>query len=190
MDIKLGRNGKFLSCSKYPDCEGALTLDGHEFKKDEPIGTDPETRLPIFVLNGRFGPYVQLGVKEARKSKVKSQKSKLQPVTSPQLPAPSYQPPVTKPRMASIPKNTDLAKITVTDALRYLSIPRKLGTDPATGLEVTASIGRFGPYVVRDGDYRSIKPPLDIYEITLEQALGLLAQEKKPRGFTKKKKVE
>ena len=51
MKIKLGRNGKFLSCTRYPDCDGALTLDGTEFKKDTPIGNDPATGLPIFVKN-------------------------------------------------------------------------------------------------------------------------------------------
>jgi len=55
MDIKLGRGGKFLSCSRYPDCDGARSIDGTEFKKDEPIGVDPVSGLPIFVLNGRSG---------------------------------------------------------------------------------------------------------------------------------------
>jgi DNA topoisomerase-1 len=54
MTIKLGRGGKFLSCSKYPDCEGALTIEGQEIKKDEPIGIDPTTSLPIYVLVGRL----------------------------------------------------------------------------------------------------------------------------------------
>ena len=71
MDIKLGRGGKFLSCSRYPDCDGARSIDGTEFKKDEPIGVDPVSGLPIFVLNGRFGPYVQLGLKLPKEKKVK-----------------------------------------------------------------------------------------------------------------------
>ncbi len=166
MEIKLGRNGKFLSCEKYPDCDGALTLEGMEFKKDEPIGTDPTTGLPIFVLNGRFGPYVQLGFKPEKKTKG-----------------------AVKPRMASIPKTTDPSKITMEEALKYLSVPRKLGIDPATSLEVTASIGRFGPYVVRDKDFRSIKAPDDVYTITLSRALEMLAKPKAKRGFQKKVKA-
>ncbi|MGC9605607.1 MAG: type I DNA topoisomerase [Minisyncoccia bacterium] len=169
MDVKLGRNGKFLSCSRYPDCDGALTMDGHEFKKDEPIGTDPTTGLPIFVLTGRFGPYVQLGMKPEKPEK--------------------GEPKPAKPRMASIPKAMDPAKITVADALKYLSLPRALGTDPATGLVVTASVGRFGPYIVRDSDFRSLKAPDDVYAITLERALELLAQPKAKRGFRSKKKA-
>jgi DNA topoisomerase-1 len=213
MGIKLGRNGRFLSCSRYPDCEGALTLDGHEFKKDEPIGTDPTTGLPIFVLNGRFGPYVQLGMKvpkvkkgvgrkkkgetiENPKSEIRNPKqtlnpnAKIQNADSAALPTPSSMllASTPKPRMASIPKTMDPSKVTVADALKYLSLPRTLGIDPKTNTNVTASAGRFGPYIARDGEYRSIKIPDSVYDITLERALELLAIPKKPRGFTKKKK--
>ena len=61
MIIKLGRGGKFLSCSTYPECDGALMMDGTEIKKDEPIGQHPETGENIFVKVGKYGPYVQLG---------------------------------------------------------------------------------------------------------------------------------
>jgi len=189
MDIKLGRMGKFLSCSKYPDCDGALMLDGTEIKKDEPIGTDPVSGLPIFVLNGRFGPYVQLGVKLPKVKKVKKPKVPKVKKDETPTPAPVVEAPTpVKPRMASIPKGVDLGSITVPLAMRFLSVPRTLGTHPTTGKTVSASIGRFGPYVVHDGNYRSIKAPLNVYDITHDQALELLAQEKKPRGFAKKKK--
>ena len=194
MDIKLGRGGKFLSCSKYPDCDGAMTLEGMEFKKDEPIGVDPTTGLPIFVLNGRFGPYVQLGVKlpkvkKIRKVRVKKGEPK---IIEPEIPVESAtlaEPAPIKPRMASIPRTLDPSKITVAEALRFLSIPRTLGIDPKTGKDVIAGAGRFGPYIVSDGNYRSIKAPDDVYEITLERALEMLAIAKKPgRGrFAKKK---
>ena len=90
--------------------------------------------------------------------------------------------------MASIPKTMDPSKVTVADALTYLSLPKTLGTDPKTGKDVVASMGRFGPYVVSEGNFRSVKIPDSVYTITLERALELLAQEKKPRGFAKKKK--
>jgi DNA topoisomerase-1 len=170
MVVKLGRGGKFLSCIDYPNCMGALMLDGTEIKKDEPIGTDPETGLPIFVLVGRFGPYVQLGKMPEKKEK-KKRGEKLE-----------------KPRMASIPKLIEPSSVTVDMALTYLSLPRILGAHPETGKDVMANAGRFGPYVGHDGNFRSIKAPLDVYTITLEQALELLAQEKKPRGFQKKAK--
>lgn len=215
MDIKLGRNGKFLSCSKYPDCDGALTLDGVEFKKDEPIGNDPVSGLPIFVLNGRFGPYVQLGVKLPKVKKVKkspkivlpksttstsadvasrSQSPSLLPkafseIQSSDSLSQSSQPTAVKPRMASIPKTMDPSKVTVKDAMKYLSLPRTLGVDPKTSKDVVASAGRFGPYIVSDGNFRSIKVPDDVYEITLERALEMLAIPKAVRKgrFTKKK---
>ena len=216
MVVKLGRGGKFISCAKYPDCVGALTMDGVEFKKDEPIGNDPATGLPIFVLNGRFGPYVQLGekvkiVKVKRKKKTKDelvvevasapQGSALPPVSlsgAERLMAlggnvsakeRNSSDKITKPRMASIPKFMDPSKVTVTDALKYLSLPRALGIDSKTNKEVVASAGRFGPYVVSDGNFRSIKAPNDVYEITLEKALELLAIPKPARKgrFAKKK---
>ena len=205
MEIKLGRNGKFLSCSRYPDCEGALTMEGVEFKKDEPIGHDPSTGLPIFVLNGRFGPYVQLGIKPPKIKKTRKKKeiskenmgnsdkpieaSKSIPEAPQNISSESIVHKPVKPKMASIPKGIDPSKVTVEDALKYLSLPRTLGIDPQTEKEVAASAGRFGPYVVRDGEFRSIKVPDDVYEITLERALELLAIPKKPgRGrFAKKK---
>lgn len=90
--------------------------------------------------------------------------------------------------MASIPKNIDPSTVTTAMALQYLSLPRTLGVHPTTEKDVTANNGRFGPYIAHDGNFRSIKAPLEVYTITLEQALALLAQEKKPRGFQKKKK--
>lgn len=161
MQIKLGRAGKFLSCSCYPDCDGSLTMDGVEVKKDAPIGTDPATGLPILLNVGRFGPYVQLG------EKTKENK---------------------KPRMASVPKTLEPSKVTLADALKFLSLPRTLGQDPKTGKDIIANNGRFGPYVMLDGDFRSLKKE-DVYTVTFERALEILAEPKKARvrgGFKKK----
>lgn len=171
MLVKLGRGGKFLSCNNYPECDGALMIDGTEIKKDEPIGNDPETGLPIYVLIGRFGPYVQLGEKPVKAAKKKKGEK------------------VEKPRMASIPKTIDPSSVNIEMAMKYLALPRTLGINPKNDVEVIANVGRFGPYVGCERDFRSIKAPLDPYTITLEQALELLAIEKKPRGFAKKKKV-
>ncbi len=159
MVIKLSRGGKFLSCSRFPECNGALTIDGVLIKADEPIGTDPESKLPIFVKTGRFGPYVQLGEKTKE---------------------------LKKPRMASIPKEVDPSNVTVEQALTYLSLPRVLGVNPKNGKEVIANKGRFGPYIGCDGDFRSLKTD-DVYTVTLDRALDILSQEKKKRGFAKKK---
>ena len=167
MIIKLGRSGKFLSCSTYPDCEGALTMDGHEIKKDEPIGTDPETGLGVYILVGKYGPYVQLG------QRVKGKGSKK----------------AVKPRMASIPKEKNLTEVTMADAMKYLSLPRVLGVHPETGENIIANIGRFGPYIALNSkpkpDFRSLKID-DVYKIELPRALEILKEEKKKRGFRKK----
>jgi DNA topoisomerase-1 len=159
MLVKLGRGGKFLSCSTYPDCQGALTIDGVEINTDKPIGNHPDTGEPIYVKTGRFGPYLQLG------EKVKGSKN--------------------KPRMASLPKDIDLTDVPLEMALKYLSIPRTLGNHPETGAPVIANNGRFGPYISHNGEFRSIKSPDDVYTIQLPRALELLAQEKKSR-FHKK----
>jgi len=206
MVVKLGRNGKFLSCSRYPDCDGALMMDGVEIKKDEPIGHDPVSGLPIYVLTGKYGPYVQLGEKlpkgkkakkpkVAKPKKIKLKKGEVAPEPTPEekaataaaLEAAAAPVPV-KPRMASIPKGKDLTAVSVEDALVYLSLPRKLGNHPGTGKTITASIGRFGPYIVHDADFRSLKGDDSPYTITLDRALEILAQEKKKRGFAKKEK--
>lgn len=159
---KLGRGGTFMSCATFPQCTGALTAEGQEIKPDEPIGIYPPTGEPIFLLTGRFGFYVQVG-KFEKGSKV-------------------------KPRRASVPRTFDVATLTIADALKFLSLPRVLGAHPTSGKEINASMGRFGPYVVHDGDFRSIKAPDDVYTIELPRALEMLAQEKKPRGFRQKKK--
>jgi DNA topoisomerase I len=181
MIVKLGRGGKFLSCDRYPDCDGALMFDGTEIKKDEPIGTDPATGLPIYVLVGRFGPYVQLGEKVV-KAKVKRKKGEPKPPEAP------------KPRMASIPKGMDISKVTVEDALKYLSLPRVLGNHPTTNEPITANVGRFGPYIVHEKDFRSLKAKDgdNPYEITLERALEILSKPKAVRkgGWGARKKKE
>ena len=161
MIIKLARTGKFLSCSKYPECDGALTMEGILIKTDEPIGVDPATGLSIFTKIGRFGPYVQLGEKTPENK---------------------------KPRMASIPKEVDPSNVSIEQALVYLSLPRVLGKHPESGKNITASIGRFGPYIVHDADFRSLKTD-DVYTITLERALEILALPKvvgRRGGFKKK----
>ena len=193
MIVKLGRGGKFLSCSRYPECDGALMIDGTEIKKDEPIGVHPETGENIFVKVGKYGPYVQLGEQvKTQKAKVKSVSKKSKVSNSEEENSEikilkGKKEKAVKPKMASIPKDKNLSEVTVEDALKYLSIPRTLGTHPETGKVITANNGRFGPYVSHDGNFRSIKAPDDVYTIELPRALELLAQEKKPRGFRKKR---
>ncbi len=159
MVIKLGRGGKFLSCGTYPDCDGARMLDGSLIKDDEPLGINPETGEEIYLLNGRFGPYVQVG---KTPEKVKGKKA-------------------IAPKRASLPKGKVLSEVTIDDALHYLILPRTLGTHPDTGEPVIANTGRFGPYIGHAGDFRSLKTPDTPYEITLDRALAILKEPKKTR---------
>ncbi|MCK4516783.1 MAG: DNA topoisomerase I, partial [Spirochaetaceae bacterium] len=120
-----------------------------------PIGHDPDTGEPVFCLIGRYGPYVQLGEKTDE---------------------------VPKPRRATLPKEVSPKEVTLEIALKLLSLPRVLGRHPETGNDVVANNGRFGPYVVHDGDFRSLKATDDVYSVLLERALEILAEPKKGRG--------
>jgi len=162
MVIKLGRGGKFLSCATYPDCDGARMLDGSLIKDDEPLGTDPETGEEIYLLNGRFGPYVQVG-KTPEKVKGKGSKKAVAP------------------KRASLPKGKVVSEVTIEDALHYLILPRTLGTHPDTGEPIIANTGRFGPYIGHAGDFRSLKNPDTPYEVTFDRALEILKEPKKTR---------
>jgi DNA topoisomerase-1 len=189
MVIKLSRGGKFLSCGRYPACDGALSIDGREIQKDTPLGIHPETGMPIFVKTGRFGPYVQMDAPLAAltdEPKIEYTKTgKIKKAKKPKAPK------KVKPRMASIPKEVDPEKVTLEQAVRFLTLPRQLGQHPVTGKVITANVGRFGPYIVHDGDFRSLKSPDNPYDITYERALEKLAEEKKVGrrgGFKKKEK--
>ena len=118
----------------------------------EPIGTHPESGENIYCLTGRYGPYVQLG--EATEDKP-------------------------KPKRAGLPKGVKPSEVDVELATKLLSLPRTLGVHPETGEEVVANVGRFGPFVVSGGEFRSLKSGDDVYTITLDRALELLSEEKK-----------
>ncbi|HEX8674465.1 MAG TPA: topoisomerase C-terminal repeat-containing protein, partial [Longimicrobium sp.] len=122
------------------------------------LGNDPRTGKPVLMLQGRFGPYVQLGEAEEGSSE--------------------------KPRRASLPKGLAPSQMTLEAALKLLSLPRNLGNHPEKGKEITAGIGRFGPFVVCDGDFRSLLPTDDVYTVDLPRAMELLSAPKGGRTRT------
>ncbi len=143
------------------DPEQVEVLLRQKLEGPDKLGLHPETGEPIFVLNGNYGPYVQLG----------------------EIPEGSKE----KPKRSSLPKGVTPENITLEQAVGLLTLPRTLGMHPESGCKVQASLGRFGPYVVHDQgkngkDYRSLKTPDDPVTITLERALELLAQPKAIRG--------
>jgi len=89
-----------------------------------------------------------------------------------------------KPRRASLPKGMAGGDVTLDLALRLLSLPRDLGPHPEDGEPVRAGIGRYGPYVVHDGEFRSLEKTDDVYTVGLERALELLGQPKGGRRRT------
>jgi DNA topoisomerase-1 len=113
----------------------------------------------VFVLNGRFGPYVQLGeVPE----KIKGKKQVM-------------------PRRTGLPEGMKPADVTLEAAVRLLLLPRELGEHPTTKEPVMANSGKFGPYIAHAGDFRSLKGVDNPYDITYERALEILSEPKTMR---------
>ncbi len=169
-------------------------------KKDGPpsLGVDPQTGHNVFVMNGRYGPYLQLGTGEQPstqelsleelserdvKSDLKSSKKKGKKKSSKKTAAPK----VASPKRAMVPKGVELTSLSLDEALGYLRLPRTLGLD-AGGHTVKAGMGRFGPYVVKSGaglekpEYRSLKKEDSVLSVNLERALQIFAEPKLGRG--------
>jgi len=159
MVIKLGKAGTFLSCDRFPDCNGARMIDGSELKPDAPVGKHPDTGEDIFVMNGKFGPYVQLG---PNPEKVKGKK-------------------MPSPKRASLPAGMKPEDVTLADAVKFLLLPRELGAHPKTGEPIMANTGQYGPYIAHAGDFRSLKNGDDPYTITYDRALAIYAEPKTAR---------
>ena len=142
--------------------ESAIELVESRAKGPTSLGDDPATGQPIYVMTGRFGPYVQLGETPEKGSSE-------------------------KPRRASLTRDDDPATMTLARAVELLALPRKVGSDPDTGQEIVANFGRFGPYVKRGDDFRSLETDAQVFEVTLDEALELFRQEKPGRrGGTRK----
>jgi DNA topoisomerase-1 len=122
---------------------------------DRVLGVHPEWGREITVRNGRYGPYVTETLEEGAAE---------------------------KPRAASLFQSMSPATVTLDEAVRLLSLPRSLGADSADGEEVTAQNGRYGPYVKKGTESRSLDSEEQLFTITLEEALALLAQPKQRRG--------
>ena len=122
------------------------------------LGTDPDTGREIIAKDGRYGPYVTEVIPEEPEDKTPKSKRP-------------------KPRTASLLKTMDLATVTLEDALKLLSLPRVIGTD-AEGTEITAQNGRYGPYLKKGTDSRSLETEEQMFTITLDEALAIYAQPK------------
>jgi DNA topoisomerase-1 len=168
--VRIGRYGPFLQLGEsseegprasLPDdlapadltLEKALALLKAKAQGPRSLGTDPASGLPVYVMHGRFGAYVQLGGTPEKGSSE-------------------------KPRRASLGREHTEESISLTDALRLLSLPRELGV-AADGETIVANVGRFGPYVKHGSEFRSLDASDDVHTVTLDRAKELLAQPKK-----------
>jgi DNA topoisomerase-1 len=121
--------------------------------QDRTLGSHPETGDPVYLKNGRFGPYIQMGEMDDGKD---------------------------KPPTASLFKDMDPTSVTLDDALLLLSLPRVVGTDD-DGEEILALNGRYGPYIKKGKETRSLDTERQILSVTLDEAKALLAEPKKGR---------
>ena len=165
---RVGRYGPYLQRGEdrasIPDdlAPDELTIERAEEilaapSNDRVLGRDPENGLDVQVKAGRFGPYVQVGeLTEGGE----------------------------KPRTASLFSTMDPATLTFEQALELLRIPRTVGTDPETGEDIVAHNGRFGPYLKRGTDTRSLTSEEQLLTVTLDEARALFAQPKQRRGRT------
>ncbi|MDZ7694779.1 MAG: topoisomerase C-terminal repeat-containing protein [Balneolaceae bacterium] len=159
--IKSRRNGDEVTTSIpnqwYPSditVEKLEELIKAEEEGPKSIGEHPETGEPIYVLNGRYGPYVQVGeVTDDNK----------------------------KPPRASLLKGMKPEEVNLDLALQLLDLPRLLGKHPETGKEIRAGVGRYGPFVVHDGTFASLRKSDNVLDVELDRALQLLAKKKNPK---------
>jgi DNA topoisomerase-1 len=135
--------------------EKAIELVQHQNAGDKILGTDPVTGLTVYGKTGRFGPYVQLGeVEEDSKE---------------------------RPKRASLFRTMSLDELSLDTALSLLSLPRTVGADPE-GVEILALNGRYGPYIQRGTDRRSLESEDQLFTLTVDEALKLLAEPPRRRG--------
>jgi DNA topoisomerase-1 len=162
---RVGRYGPYLQRGEdrasLPEdlCPDELTIERAEAllaapSNDRVLGTDPETGLAVQVKAGRFGPYVQVGDGSDGN----------------------------KPKTSSLFSTMDPATLTFEQAMELLQIPRTVGTDPESGEDVVAYNGKFGPYLKKGTDTRSLTAQEQLLSITLEEAQAIFAQPKQRRG--------
>jgi DNA topoisomerase-1 len=166
--LQSSKRGLFIGCSGYPECDYTRPFGDQPMPAEDIIlGNDPTTGQPVKLLNGRYGWYVQLG--EAAQTAQTEDKPKAKGKAA------TKAPPAPKPRRASWPKDRPIDTADLATALTLLSLPRELGHHPQTGKPIVANIGRFGPYLLHDGKFKSIPKDLSPYDILLDKALEVLA---------------
>ncbi len=189
--LRVGRYGPYLEDANAPAEDGTprrasvpedlapdeLTVEkARELLETQPdgdrvLGTDPTTGTTIVARTGRYGPYVTEVLPEVElPDGLTATERKKRLAAAP------------KPRTGSLFRSMQLQTVTLEDALRLLSLPRVVGVDPATGEEITAQNGRYGPYLRKGTDSRTLPSEDAIFDTTLEEALAIYAEPKRGRG--------
>jgi DNA topoisomerase I len=155
LGLKAGKFGAFLGCSNYPECKYTRPFGAADdadaaiaAAADKIMGTDPATGEEITYKIGRFGPYVQRGP-DGKDGE--------------------------KPARSSIPRDVPADTLTLEIALKLLSLPRTVGKHPETGEPITASIGRYGPYLAHNKKYAKLTSTEDVFNVGMNMAVALLA---------------
>ena len=173
-----------LTVDKARELFARAADDGRE------LGVDPVSGHVIIAKDGRYGPYVTEVLPEPEETTEAVQaaaagmdgetvKATAKPAKTKKTTKKAAGP---KPRTASLLRSMDLSTVTLEQALDLLSLPRVVGQDPESGADITAQNGRYGPYLKKDTDSRSLETEEQIFTVTLEQALELFAQPKRRRG--------
>ena len=175
-----------LTVDKARELFARAADDGRE------LGVDPVSGHVIIAKDGRYGPYVTEVLPDpeevAGTAAADSAAADGQSATKPARTATSTKTRRTakaakpKPRTASLLRSMDLSTVTLEQALDLLSLPRVVGQDPESGADITAQNGRYGPYLKKGADSRSLETEEQIFTVTLEQALEIFAQPKRRRG--------
>ena len=187
--LRVGRYGPYLEVEGAPGEEARRASVPEELAPDEltverarelldtqpdgdqVLGEDPATGTTIVAKKGRYGPYVTELIPEPELDPALSAAARKKALAA----AP-------KPRTGSLLSTMQLQTITLEDALRLLSLPRTVGVDPETGETITAQNGRYGPYLKRGTDSRTLPSEEAMFDITLDEALAVYAQPKRGRG--------
>ncbi len=156
LSLKVSRFGAFVGCSDYPECKFTRPISYKKIKEafeDEVLGIDEDSNKEIKLLNGRFGPYVQLGEQEGKE----------------------------KPQRSSVPKGVSPSIIDLEKAKYLLSLPREIGTHPENGEVITVNYGRYGGYLSCADKNASLEDNSEIFDIGINRAVDLLANAKPGR---------
>ena len=154
LSLKTGKFGAFVGCTRYPEYRFTRPFaqaEGREGDIERELGNDPETGLIVYLKDGRFGPYIQLG--DAGEDNE-------------------------KPKRSGLPKDVRPADMTLDYALRLLSLPRLVGKHPETGEDITADLGRYGPYLKHGKQSASLETVDEIFEIGVNRAVTVIAEKK------------